>query len=155
ELLRGEGKTVGRLDGRFTRPLLPDADLGFITDPSYEAIYGAYTALLNNYVREDLKYENDIPYEILTGRVHPWKTPERAYANVAPPLRDAMVQNPSLHVFVAAGYYDFATPFFAAEYTFDHLGLPPALRGNVTIDRFPAGHMMYIQKSSLERLSKD
>jgi carboxypeptidase C (cathepsin A) len=147
--------TIGRLDARFTRPLLPDSQREFGTDPSYEAIYGPYTALFNNYVREELKYENDLPYEILTGRVQPWKFPEGQYANVAQTLRDSIVQNPALHVFVAAGYFDFATPFFAAEYTIDHLGLPPALRGNVSLDHFPAGHMMYIQKSSLERLSKD
>ena len=155
ELLRAEGNTIGRLDARFTRPAIPDSDGGFAEDPSYEAIYGTYTALLNGYLRSDLKYENDIPYEILTGRVSPWKFPEGRYPEVAATLRDAMVQNPSLKVFVAAGYYDFATPFFGAEYTVDHLGLPPALRGNVTLDHFPAGHMMYIQKSSLERLAKD
>ncbi|MGH9442203.1 MAG: S10 family peptidase [Thermoanaerobaculia bacterium] len=155
ELLRDEGKTIGRLDARFTRPYLPDGEGGFGADPSYEAIYGPYTALFNNYVREDLKYENDLPYEILTGRVQPWKFPEGQYANVAQTLRDAIVQNPALHVFVAAGFFDFATPFFAAEYTIDHLGLPAALRGNVSLDHFPAGHMMYIQKSSLERLSGD
>lgn len=155
ELLRDQGKTIGRLDARFTRPLLTDSEREFGTDPSYEAIYGPYTALLNNYVREDLKYENDLPYEILTGRVQPWKFPEGQYANVAQTLRDAIVQNPALHVFVAAGYFDFATPFFAAEYTVDHLGLPAALRGNVSLDHFPAGHMVYIQKSSLDRLTKD
>lgn len=155
ELLHDEGKTIGRLDARFTRPFVPDQDDGIGTDPSYEAIYGSYTALLNNYVREDLKYESDLPYEILTGKVRPWKFPEGQYANVAQTLRDSIVQNPSLRVFVAAGYYDFATPFFAAEYTVDHLGLPPALRDNITLDHFPAGHMMYIQKSSLDRLSKD
>jgi carboxypeptidase C (cathepsin A) len=155
ELLRDEGKTIGRLDARFTRPYLPDGQRGFGADPSYEAIYGSYTALFNSYVRDELKYENDLPYEILTGRVQPWKFPEGQYANVAQTLRDSIVQNPALHVFVAAGYFDFATPFFAAEYTIDHLGLPPELRGNVSMDHFPAGHMMYIQKSSLERLSKD
>ena len=155
ELLRDEGKTLGRLDARFTRPLIAGAQRNFGSDPSYEAIYGAYTALLNGYVRSELKYESDLPYEILTGRVQPWKYPEGQYATVAPTLRDAIVQNPALHVFLAAGYFDFATPFFAAEYTVDHLGLPPALRGNVSLDHFPAGHMMYIQKSSLERLTRD
>ena len=155
ELLRDDGKTLGRLDARFTRPFVPGVERSFGSDPSYEAIYGIYTALLNSYLRGELKYENDLPYEILTGRVHPWKFPEGQYATVAPTLRDAIVQNPALHVFLAAGYYDFATPFFAAEYTVDHLGLPPALRGNVVLDHFPAGHMMYIQKPSLERLTKD
>jgi len=155
EILRDEGKTIGRLDGRFTRPRLPDASGGFFEDPSYEAIYGPFTAMLNAYVRGELKFESDLPYEILTGRVRPWKFPEGRFPNVAQSLRNAMVQNPALRVYVAAGYYDFATPFFAAEYTIDHLGLAPELRSNVTIDHFPAGHMMYIHRPSREKLTRD
>jgi carboxypeptidase C (cathepsin A) len=156
ELLHDEGKTIGRLDGRFTRPRLPeggDGDIG--GDPSYAAIYGSFTALLNSYVRGELKYESDLPYEILTGRVWPWKFPEGRYPEVAGTLRNAIVQNPALKVFVAAGYYDFATPFYASEYVVEHLGLDPSLRGNVSLDHFEAGHMMYIHKPSREKLAKD
>ena len=98
-------------------------------DPSYAAIYGPYTAMINDYTRSELKYENDIPYEILTSRVRPWNygTAQNRYVNVAETLRGAMSQNQFLKVFVAAGYYDFATPFYAAEYTFNHLQLDPAL----------------------------
>jgi carboxypeptidase C (cathepsin A) len=157
ELLRAENRTVGRLDGRFTAPGRPTADRSITSDPSYAAIYGAYTAMLNAYVRTDLKYENDIPYEILTNRVRPWNYApyQNQYVNVAETLRGAIVQNPTLKVFVAAGYYDFATPYFAAQYTIDHLGLDPDLRQNVQIDHFDAGHMMYIHKPSLEKLTKD
>ncbi|HTO88411.1 MAG TPA: peptidase S10 [Thermoanaerobaculia bacterium] len=157
ELLRAENRVVGRLDSRFTAPGRPSADRTITSDPSYSAIYGAYTAMLNDYVRSDLKYENDIPYEILTNRVRPWNYApyQNQYVNVAETLRGAIVQNPALKVFVAAGYYDFATPYFAAQYTIDHLGLDPALRKNVQIDHFDAGHMMYIHKPSLEKLTKD
>jgi len=78
-----------------------------------------------------------------------------SYANVSDRLRQAMTQNRSLRVFVANGYYDLATPFFATEYTFDHLGLDPELRDHLQMDFFEAGHMMYTQKASLEKLKAD
>jgi carboxypeptidase C (cathepsin A) len=157
ELLRAEKKVVGRLDSRFTVVGRPTGDRNIGSDPSYAAIYGVYTAMLNDYVRSELKYENDLPYEILTSRVRPWNYApyENQYVNVAETLRGAMVQNPALKVFFAAGYYDFATPYFAAQYTIDHMGLDPALRKNIQLDHFEAGHMMYIHKPSLEKLAKD
>ena len=77
--------------------------------------------MINDYVRAELKYENDLPYEILTGRVRPWNygSAQNRYVNVADTLRGAISQNRDLKVFVAAGYYDFATPYFAAEYQRD------------------------------------
>ncbi|MEO8432339.1 MAG: peptidase S10 [Acidobacteriota bacterium] len=157
ELLRAERRTVGRLDSRFQGI---DRDSGGDSsdyDPSMAAILGPYGATVNDYLRTELKYENDLPYELLTGRVRPWNFgPARnRFLNVSETLRDAMSQNQALKVFVAAGYYDFATPFFAAEYTFDHLGLDPALRKNVTIEHYDAGHMMYIHKPSLMKLTAD
>jgi carboxypeptidase C (cathepsin A) len=157
ELLRAENRTVGRLDSRFTVAGRPSGERSIASDPSYAAIYGAYTAMLNDYVRAELKYENDIPYEILTSRVRPWSylPYQNQYVNVAETLRGAMIQNPALKVFVAAGYYDFATPYFAAQYTIDHMDLDPPLAKNIQIDHFDAGHMMYIHKPSLEKLTKD
>ncbi|HEY7111467.1 MAG TPA: peptidase S10 [Thermoanaerobaculia bacterium] len=155
ELLRKERRVVGRLDGRFSAP--ERGGDGISSDPSYAAIYGPFTAMLNDYVESELKYENDLPYEILTDRVRPWSyaTYENRYVNVAERLRGAMTQNPALKVLVAAGYYDFATPYFAAQYTFEHMGLDPSLQKNIRIEHFEAGHMMYIHKPSLEKLTKD
>ncbi|MGE5279083.1 MAG: S10 family peptidase [Acidobacteriota bacterium] len=157
ELLRSEHKIVGRLDSRFTVVGRASGNRDFGSDPSYAAIYGVYTAMLNDYVRSELEYESDLPYEILTSRVRPWNYApyENQYVNVAETLRRAIVQNPALKVLFAAGYYDFATPYFAAEYTIEHLGLDPALRKNVQLDHFDAGHMMYIHKPSLEKLAGD
>lgn len=157
ELLRAEHRTVGRLDSRFQGI---DRDSGGETgeyDPSMAAIRGPYGAVINDYVRTELQYENDLPYELLTSRVRPWRygNAENRYLNVAETLRNAMSQNQSLKVFVGAGYYDFATPFFAAEYTMDHLQLDPALRKNVTLEHYEAGHMMYIHKPSLLKLTAD
>jgi carboxypeptidase C (cathepsin A) len=157
ELLRSENKTVGRLDSRFTVVGKPAGERNIGSDPSYAAIYGVYTAMLNDYVRSELKYENELPYEILTTRVRPWNYApyQNQYVNVAETLRGAMVQNPALKVFVAAGYYDFATPYFAAQYTMNHMGLDVALQKNIRVERYDAGHMMYIHRPSLQKLTSD
>jgi carboxypeptidase C (cathepsin A) len=157
ELLRDERRTVGRLDGRFQGIDRDAAGERTDFDPSYAAIYGTYTAMINDYVRTELKYENDLPYEILTGRVRPWNygVAQNRYVNVADTLRGAISQNRDLKVFVAAGYYDFATPYFAAEYTFNHLGLDPSLQKNIKLEHYESGHMVYIHKPSLEKMTKD
>lgn len=157
ELLRDQGLTVGRLDSRFTGA---DRDRGgerFEYDPSYAVIQGPYTATFNDYVRRELQFESDLPYEILTDRVHPWsyETFQNAYVYVAETLRKAMNVNPFLKVFVANGYYDLATPFLATEYTFNHLMLPPERRAGVSLAYYEAGHMMYVQQPSLSRLKAD
>ncbi len=157
ELLRSERRTVGRLDGRFTGIDYDAAGAQPEYDPSMAAIIGPYTATFSDYVRGDLKFESDLPYEFLTEHVRPWNYQpyENRYVNVAETLRGAMTQNPFLHVYVAKGYYDLATPFFAAEYTFDHLGLDASLRGNLAGGYYEAGHMMYVHKPSLAKLKQD
>ncbi len=157
ELLRSQRRTIGRLDSRFQGIDRDAAGERSEYDPSYAAIYGPYTAMINDYTRSELKYENDIPYEILTSRVRPWNygTSQNRYVNVAETLRGAMSQNQFLKVFVAAGYYDFATPFFAAEYTFNHLQLDPALTRNIRLEHYESGHMIYIHKPSMEKMTKD
>lgn len=157
ELLRDQRRTVGRLDGRFTGIDRDAAGETTEFDSSYAAIFGEYTAAFNDYVRRELKFETDLPYEILTDKVRPWNY-ERAqnrYVDVAETLRNAMSQNPHMKVFVANGYYDAATPFAATKYTFARLGLDPEIRKNVTMDYFEAGHMMYIDRPSHLRLRKD
>jgi carboxypeptidase C (cathepsin A) len=157
ELLRTDGKTVGRLDSRFTGFDRDDAGERPEFDPSYAAIQGPYTGTLNAYVRGELGFESDLDYEILGGRIRRWSYDdfENRYVNVAENLRAAMAKNPSLRVHVANGYYDLATPFFATEYTFDHLGLPAGLVGNVSMSYYEAGHMMYIRKVELVRLKEN
>src|SRR6266851_578670 len=157
ELLRSERRTVGRIDARFTGIDRDAAGERPEFDPSIAAIIGPYSGMLNDYVRNDLKFDSDLPYEVLTGRVRPWSYApyENRYVNVAETLRSAMTQNPFLHVFVAKGYYDLATPFFAADYTFDHLGLDPTLRGHLSGAYYEAGHMMYVHPPSLAKLKAD
>lgn len=156
ELLREQGKIVGRFDGRYLGDDPSDVGASPQYDPSYAAVQGAYTGAFNDYVRRELGFESDQPYEILTGRVHPWSFPaNNRYVNVSERLRDALVKNPGLHVLVASGYFDLATPYFAADYTVSHLGLDPERRARVSQTYYEAGHMMYLRKSDLVRLKAD
>jgi len=157
ELLRDESKVVGRLDSRFTATERDAAGEFFEFDPSLAAIRGPYSTLLNDYVRRELGYVSDLPYEILTNRVRPWNYSEYAgrFVDMGEPLRLAISNNPALRVFVGNGYYDLATPFFATEFTFNHLGLAPELRGNVSMHYYEAGHMVYIHRPSREKLRQD
>jgi carboxypeptidase C (cathepsin A) len=157
ELLRDQGRTVARLDGRYEGIDHDGNGNGPDYDASYSATQGAFTAALNSYVRAELGYENDRPYEILTGRVHPWSysSANNRYAEVAGTLASAMTQNPSLRVLVCSGYYDGATPFHAATYTIDHLGLDPSLRGHISQAFYECGHMMYIRHADLVKLRED
>ncbi len=158
ELLRDQRRTVGRLDSRFQGYERDAAGESVENDPSMSNIIGPYTATFYDYVRRELKFESDLPYEILSLKVHAqwsYSEHENQFVNVAETLRKAMSINPFLKVFVANGYYDLATPYFATEYTFNHLSLDPALRGNVMMTYYEAGHMMYIHIPSLAQLKQD
>jgi carboxypeptidase C (cathepsin A) len=157
ELLRDQRRTTGRLDSRLTGIDRDAAGEGHEYDPSYVAIQGPYTATLNDYVRAELAFESDLPYEILTDRVRPWDYTkfQNQYVNVAETLREAMTKNPFLKVFVANGYYDLATPYLATQYTFEHLDLDESLQNNVSMGYYEAGHMMYVHQPSLAQLKGD
>lgn len=157
ELLRQQRRTVGRLDTRFTGVDRDAAGETFEFDPSYAAIQGPYTAAFNDYVRGELNYASELPYEILTYRVYPWsyKEHENQFVNVGETLRKAMSINPYLKVFVANGYYDLATPYFATRYTFDHLELDESLQKNISMGYYKAGHMMYVHLPSMKQLKAD
>jgi carboxypeptidase C (cathepsin A) len=157
ELLRREKRQVGRLDSRFVGAPLSGGDR-FPYDPSEAAIRPPYTTLFNNYVRAELGYKSDLEYFILGGGItEPWEWGSAAegFPNVTDALRRAFVKNPYMHLFVAEGYYDLATPYFASEYTLHHLDLDPATRGNVSTGRYEAGHMVYIRDESLRALKND
>ncbi|MBI2757747.1 MAG: peptidase S10 [Chloroflexi bacterium] len=157
ELLRERGLTVGRLDSRF----VGRDRLGVTERPEYDPlltnVMGPYTAAFYDYIRAELKFESDLPYEILSDKVWPWSYAEfeNQFVNVGETLRAAMTYNPYLKVFVANGYFDLGTPYFATEYTFNHLGLHESVRKNVSMGYYEAGHMMYIHLPSLAELKKD
>lgn len=157
ELLRDEHRTAGRLDSRFKGIDRDAAGDSFEYDPSNSAIDGPYGAAINHYVRSELKFETPLPYEVLTGRVHPWsyKRFSNRFVESSETLRKAMTKNPHLQVFVANGYYDLATPYFASVYSYNHLGLDKKLKPNITMKYYKAGHMMYIHDPSLKKLKLD
>jgi len=157
ELLRKQGRTVGRLDGRFTASDYDRAGDTNEFDPSYNAtIYGPFTTAVNDHLHRTLKVKNDLPYEILTGRVRPWNysNVQNQFLNTAETLRSAMTKNPYLKVHVCNGYYDMATPYFATDYTFAHMMLDPALKKNITMSFYETGHMIYVDKPALISMTR-
>lgn len=156
-LRRDEGMTLGRLDSRFVTPELDAFEQPGYRDPSYMAIHGPYTETLMHYLRGELKFETDLVYHILGGGVKSWNTKEFATDSfdMSRKLRHAMLRNPDMKVFVANGYYDMATPFFATEYNFSHMGLPESLQNNVKMTYYESGHMMYIRMADLKKLKQD
>ena len=158
ELMRDEHRTVGRLDSRFLGIDRHGVGAEPDYDPSFTNVMGPYTAMFNEFVRGELKYEIDLPYEILSLKANEaWRFAEHEnkFVEVSETLRQAMTVNPFLKVWVGSGYYDLATPYFASEYTFNHIGLDDSLRANITMDTYEAGHMMYLHLPSLAKLSRD
>lgn len=157
ELLRDQRRTTGRLDSRFKGIDRDAASDNPDSDPSINAIRPPYTAAFNSYVRGELGYKTDTEYYILGGGVtSPWNFGEsNAYADTSIRMKDAMAKNPYMKIMIAQGYYDMATPFFAAEYTVSAMNLDPSLRKNINFEYYEAGHMMYIEKASLKKLHDD
>jgi carboxypeptidase C (cathepsin A) len=158
ELLRDERRSVGRLDGRFVGWEPDGGREHFSADPSMSAIMGPYTAAFNHYVRDELGYENDLPYEILSEKAFEawsYKEFEGKPISVTERLGAAMRANPHLRVHVASGWYDGATPYFATEEVMAHVPIPDELRGNVEYRYYPAGHMMYVHEPSRLEQSRD
>ncbi len=152
-----QNRSVGRYDCRLTGIRYQPATSGQDFDPSYEAVFGSYTACFNDYVRRELKFETDIPYEALTGDVRPWNynNVQNEYLNTSELLHRAMSRNTNLKVWIANGYYDLATPYFATDYTVRQMGLDPAVRGNVSQTFYEGGHMMYMVPTELAKLKVD
>jgi len=159
-LLRAEGKMLGRLDARFSGfRYEPGADaLGNQQeyDPSSEAVNGPLGAAFNDYVRRELQFESDLPYELETD-VEPWNfgDAENGFPNTVENLRRAMTRNPYLKIWVTCSYYDLATPFFAAESVVASMNLNPAIRANLRFSYYESGHMLYIHKPSRVKFKAD
>lgn len=157
ELLRSEKRSIGRLDARFK-----GYDTNIASDsPDYDASEAAirppYTSTFNNYVRAELNYKNDLEYYILGGGItSPWNWgANNNYVDTSVALRNALAKNPYLKVFVAMGYYDMATPYYAADYSLHHISIDSLLLRNISTGHYEAGHMMYIDEKSLARMRAD
>jgi carboxypeptidase C (cathepsin A) len=148
--------TTGRLDTRFSGPTIDPLSQFADYDPQSSAISSAYVSLFNQYVRKDLKYGEGQTYlpEALFGGAQ-WSMLHRGNPislNVAVDLAEAMKINPRLKIMVNGGYYDLATPFFAAQYEEKHLPIPQSLAKNIEFDWYESGHMVYVQDDSLKQL---
>jgi carboxypeptidase C (cathepsin A) len=152
ELLRDQRKTVGRIDARFTGIDADAAGESADYDSSLASYDGSYVAMFQDYVRRDLKWNTEM-YYTLSARVQPWDGGQPGAP--AESLRSAMTQQGALKVLVLAGYYDVATPFNGIEQTISHMNLDPSIRRNVSFAYYEAGHMMYIEKKSREKLHAD
>jgi carboxypeptidase C (cathepsin A) len=157
DLLLSQQRICGRYDSRFQVTSAAAAAEGAFFDPSRFFIARPVDALIGPYLQKDLKYETALSYRVSTDKVLPWNYGSAAdgYVNAAPALRQAMIKNPRLRVFVACGYYDLATPYCATRYTLDHLRLEPAQAEKITVHHYRAGHMMYIDATARAALKND
>ncbi|WP_301932868.1 S10 family peptidase [Ferruginibacter sp.] len=156
ELRRKDGLAVGRLDSRFTGHNFDNAGEGADFDPSFINIDGPFTSAINDYFERELNFKEERAYNIF-GNVYPWNynNVQNQYLNVAEGLRDAMTKNTHLKVYIGSGYYDFATPYFTANYDVAHMFLEPELRKNLRHYYYESGHMYYINKPSMIQFKKD
>jgi carboxypeptidase C (cathepsin A) len=156
ELLRGEKRSVGRLDSRFkgVEALAVTERPEF--DPSMLAITPPYMSTFNHYVRSELGIETDLTYETLSFEVsRDWEWEKGAMPATGETLRSAIAKNPYMKIFVGQGYYDLATPHFATEYMLSHMNVDPAHRDNVEMTNYEAGHMFYLDVESLATFKED
>ena len=155
QLLHDDGLILGVYDTRITghddNPAVPDPDF----DPSSAATRGPFAAAINSYVRSELKFEDDLPYEIIAG-VQPWDYGVRNnYANASDKLAAAMSQNAYMRVLVLGGRSDLVCPIDTMHHALDHMTLAPAYRTNITYAEYAAGHMMYVNLPDLQKMRQD
>jgi len=155
QLLRDRRQTIGRYDGRLVGPSSLNTGETSEFDPSSSLITPPFTAIFTNYVRNELGYKTDLYYYPLGG-IQPWDYGvQNGFGDTTSLLREAMTKNPYMKVMVAAGYFDLATPYFAVEYTFNHMGLNSEMHKNITWNFYQAGHMLYIDGDSHTKLKHD
>ncbi|MCO5225014.1 MAG: hypothetical protein M9953_06730 [Thermomicrobiales bacterium] len=154
ELKREERRHVGRLDSRFESWDADGVDDTAEFDPSMNNIIPPYGSVLAPYIRTELGYESDVEYHIIRGLKWNWGDSSKGYSDTSDALRSAFAKNRYMKVYIASGYYDLATPYYATEYTLAHMNLDKCVRGNIHIEEFETGHMVYVDFDSLVRLNE-
>lgn len=152
QLLHDDGLILGAYDARLTGRDGDPSATGPEFDPSSAAVMGPFSAAMNAYVRGELKFEDDLPYELLAG-VQPWNygSPNN-YPNASDRLASVMDQNPYLKILVCGGRCDLVCPIDTVRHSLDHMPVADAYRKNITFAEFDAGHMMYINQPDLKKL---
>jgi carboxypeptidase C (cathepsin A) len=151
ELLQDEGHTVGRLDSRYQGVDVKNAGDEYDYPAELTAWNHAFTPAINHYLRDELGFETDLKYNVF-GPVRPWDDEEN---DTGAHLRQAMAQNPFLHVMVQSGYYDGATDYFSAKYVMWNLGTRETMRDRLRFEGYRSGHMMYLRSADLETANND
>ena len=157
ELMRGEGKVVGRFDARVAWPTTDRTADYAVYDPSYSLAYGAYATAMLSYLGDHLGWQDESPYEILTGKVHPWNWgSENRIIDVTDKLETAMRDNPGLEVLVMKGFCDLATPPGGIDYSLKQMvNSPPSFLERIEHVTYEAGHMFYLNPPDLTKSRKD
>jgi carboxypeptidase C (cathepsin A) len=157
ELLRAEGKVLGRFDARVAWDSTDKSAPSPEYDPSYSLAYGVFSTAMMDYLGRELGYKEDQPYEILTGKVNPWRwNANNEVVNLGTRLAAAMRDNPHLRVLVMGGHTDLATPPEGVAYSLRHMfDLPDGARANITNTRYEGGHMFYLNPPDLAKTRAD
>ena len=156
QLLKAEGKVLGRFDARVAWDAINSGSDYPDYDPSYSAVHGPISTAMLDYLGRDLGWKDERVYEILTGKVLPWNwNANNSYVNLSGSIANALKHNPKLRVLVQCGYTDLATPASGILYSIDHLTLPDAQRANIKTAWYDAGHMFYLNQADLEKMRQD
>ncbi|MBS1723137.1 MAG: peptidase S10 [Armatimonadetes bacterium] len=154
ELLRDQGLSIGRYDGRLTAKEELKVGGQQANDPSDDAVNAPFTSVLNDYLDRELGVKTQMTY-LTGGNVYPWTEREGSYSETSSELRSLLAANKHFRVLYCCGYYDLACPFNATIYTVNHMGLDPDSMSHVSYQYYPAGHMMYIEKTSRKKFHDD
>ncbi|MBQ6508334.1 MAG: hypothetical protein IJI07_02570 [Flexilinea sp.] len=155
ELLRDKHLVVGRIDSRYTGTDRNNVGSEFEDDPSGYQLSGAFGAAVNDYFRRELGFKCERPYRTSSPLWKNWCYKENGFLQQQDIIRDDMAKNKDLKVWVICGYYDLATPFFAAEWVYDHIFLEPEFQKNLSFTYYESGHMIYLHEPSLAQFRED
>ncbi|EMG38349.1 carboxypeptidase C (cathepsin A) [Desulfocurvibacter africanus PCS] len=161
ELLRDRARLIGRMDATIAAVNPEPQRSAPSYDPTLQPLYGPFSSAMHSYLIRDLKYQSDLLYEFLNPQVGmswDWQSAGeegQGYLDAVTPLKQAMSVSPSMRVLLACGMYDLATPCSSVEYTLNHLWLDDALKKNITLEYYRAGHMMYTHADARKELRND